>query len=67
MLIWTNFDNCAIKYLIYYYSVSSWLQKFHFPIEVVLNSLQIQKGLKLVFRSQLLQKISIFFFSCNMT
>ena len=30
--IWTNFDSFAIKYL------SRLLQKFHFPIEVVLNS-----------------------------
>ena len=34
MLIWTNFEG-----------LSSLLQKFHFPIEVELNSLQTQKGL----------------------
>ena len=45
MLIWTNFDSFAIIYL------SSLFQKFHFPIEAVLNSLQTQKGLELVFRS----------------
>ena len=39
MLIWTNFDSFAITYL-----------KFHFSIEVVLNSLETQKGLELVFR-----------------
>ena len=51
MLIWTNFDSLAITYL------SSLLQKFHFPIEVVLNSLQTQKGLELVFRSLVTVKI----------
>ena len=30
------------------------LQKFNFPIEVVLNSLEAQKCLELVFRSQFL-------------
>ena len=49
MLILIDFDIC------YYLSnVSSLLQKVRFPIEVVLNSLQTQKGLELVFRSQLL-------------
>ena len=48
MLIWTNFDSFAITYL------SGLLQKFHFPIEVVLNSLQTQKSLELVFRPQVL-------------
>ena len=48
MLTWTNFDSFAIAYL------SSLLQKFHFPIETVLNSLQIQKGLELVFGPQFL-------------
>ena len=38
------------------------LHKFHFPIEIVLNTLQIQKGLELVFRSQFLQNFSMFFF-----
>ena len=44
MRIWTNFDRLAITYLI--------CKKSHFPIEVVLNSLQTQKDLELVFRSQ---------------
>ena len=44
MLIWTNFNSFAITYL------SGLLQKFDFPIEVVANSLQTQKGLGLVFR-----------------
>ena len=43
MLIWTNFDSYYIS------DLSSLLQKFHFPIELVLNSLQAQKGLELVF------------------
>ena len=30
-------------------------QKFHFPIEVVVNSLETQKGLELVFRPHFLQ------------
>ena len=34
--------------------INSLLQKFHFTIEVVLHSLQTQKNLELVFRSQLL-------------
>ena len=49
MLIWTNFDSFATS------NVSELLQKFHFPIEVVvLNSLQTQKGLELVSRLQFL-------------
>ena len=48
ILIWTNF-----RKLCYYISnISDLLQKFHFPIEVVLNSLQTKKGLELVFRPQ---------------
>ena len=43
MLIWSNFDSYYIS------NLSSLLLKFHFPIEVVLNSLQTQKGLELVF------------------
>ena len=39
--------------------ISGFLQKFHFPIEVVLNSLQTQKGLELVFRSQFLYNFLI--------
>ena len=35
-------------------TINSLPQKFHFPIEVMLNSLQIQKGLELVFRRQFL-------------
>ena len=44
MLIWTKFDGFAITYL------SNSLKKMFFPIEVVLNSLQTQNGLELVFR-----------------
>ena len=43
MLIWTNFDSFAITY------ISRLLQKFHFPIEAVFNSLQTKKSLELVF------------------
>ena len=43
MLIWTNFNSFAITYL------SRLLQKFYFPIEVVVDSLQTQKDLELVF------------------
>ena len=46
MLILTNLEKFAITYL------SGLLQKFHFPIEVVFNSLQTKKGLELVFRPQ---------------
>ena len=45
MLISTNFDNFAITYLI---EVACF--KFHFPIELVLNSFQTQKGLEPDFR-----------------
>ena len=41
MLILTNFDSFSITYLI---EVANF-KKFHFPIEVVLNSLQTQKEL----------------------
>ena len=50
MLIWTNFDRFAIAIS----TISSLLQKFHFPIEVMLHSLQTQKDLELVFRPQFL-------------
>ena len=43
MLIWTNFVGFAITYQ------CRLLQKFNFPIEVVLNSLETQKDLELVF------------------
>ena len=48
MLIGTDFDRFAITYL------SSLLQKFHLPIEVMLHSLQTQKSLELVLRLQFL-------------
>ena len=35
-------------------NISSLLQNFHFPIVVVLNSLQTKKDLELVFRPQFL-------------
>ena len=47
MLIWTNFDSF----------LSRLLQKFHLPVEFVLNSLETRKGLGLVFRLQFLQNI----------
>ena len=56
MLIWTNFDSFTVPFL------SSLLQKFHFPKEAVLNSLQTQKGLELVFRPQFLQNFFMRFF-----
>ena len=34
MLIWANFDSFAFTY------ISRLLKKFHFPIEVVVNSLE---------------------------
>ena len=46
MLIWTSFDSFTIIYL------TSLLQKFHFLIEVVPNSLQTKKDLEVAFRSQ---------------
>ena len=45
MLIWTNFDSFGVTYLIL---------KFHFPIEIVLNSLKTREGPELVFRLQFL-------------
>ena len=39
MLIWRNFDSFVNTFY-----EKSLLQKFHFPVEVVLNSLQTQKG-----------------------
>ena len=42
------------------------LQKPHFPIETVFDSLQTQKGLELFFRSQFLDNCLIFFFLFNM-
>ena len=40
------------KFSFYISNISSLLQKSHFPIQVVLDSLQTQKGLELVFRPQ---------------
>ena len=48
MLISLDFD----KFCYSISNISSLLQKFHFPIEVTLNSLQTQEGLELVSRSQ---------------
>ena len=61
MLIWTNFNSSAFIIS----NISSLLQKFHFPIEVVLNSLHTQKGLELVFMSQFLYNFLINFSFCN--
>ena len=42
-------------YLPYYVSnIGGLLQKFHFPVEVVLNFLQTQRDLEVVFRPQFL-------------
>ena len=40
------------QFCYYIFNLSRVFQKFHFPIEVVFNSLQMQKSLKQVFRSQ---------------
>ena len=58
-LIWINFDSFPITYLatannVILKNVNSLLQKYHFPVEIMCNSLQTQKSLRLVFRSQLL-------------
>ena len=55
MLMWKNFDSFSN----YIWNINSLLQKFHFPMEVVLDSLETQKDLELVCRSQLLQKLLI--------
>ena len=49
---------------LYYYifNISSLLQKFNFLIEVVLSSLQTQKGLELVLRLHFLQNFFMNFF-----
>ena len=57
VLIWTNFGSFAKKY-----NKSILLQKFHFPIEVVLNSLQTRKGLELVFGPQFSYNLLMKFF-----
>ena len=43
-----------LQFCYYISNISMLLQKFHFPIEVVVNSLQTQKGLELFFRLQFL-------------
>ena len=55
---------CLDKFWLFFYyifNISSSLQKFNFPTEVVLNSLQTQKGLELVLRLQFSQKLSVIF------
>ena len=42
-------------------NISGSLQKLHFPIEVVVNSLKRQRSLKLVSRSQFLQNLLIYY------
>ena len=54
MLIYTNFASSANTY-----NTSSLLQKFCFPIEVMFNSLQTQKGLELFFRLEYLEDFFI--------
>ena len=46
----------------YIFNISSLLQKFNFLIEVVLSSLQTQKGLELVLRLHFLQNFFMNFF-----
>ena len=58
LMTWTNFDSFANIYLI---SVACF-KSFNFQIEAVFNSLQTEKGLELVFRSQFLQNFLINFF-----
>ena len=48
MLIWTNYNTFAITHIIRF------LQKFHFPRDVVLNSIKAQKRQELVFRPHFL-------------
>ena len=47
--------------------ISSFLQKFHFPIEVevVLNSLQTQKGLEVVFKEDFNPDIYVLHVAAN--
>ena len=56
---------CMMIYIITY--LSSLLQKCHLLIQLVLNSLQTQKDLELVFRLQFFQNFLVIFFFCNMT
>ena len=61
-----NLDK-AIKLCYCTSNISSLIQKFHFPIEVVYNYFQTQRSLALVFRPQILQNFFMKFFFCNMT
>ena len=54
MLIWIVFNDIS--------NISSLLQKFHFVIEVVLDSLKTQKGVKLVFMSHFLLNFLVILF-----
>ena len=58
MLIWTDFDSFTITDLI----LVACFKKKYFPIEGVLNSLQAQKGLELVFRPQFSYNFLVKFF-----
>ena len=53
----------------YIFNISRLFQKFYFPIEFVLKSLQTQKSLELVFRPQLLQnfRMKLFILECDIT
>ena len=53
MLIWTNLDSLAITYPIYacFTNICIYAIYAHFPIEIVLISLQTRRSLELVFRS----------------
>ena len=61
MKIWTN------SFVVLLLHISRLLQNFYFPTEVVLNSLQTSKGLKLVLRSQFLKNCLIKYslFQCD--
>ena len=54
MLIWTNFDS-FVSFV--HTDITRWLHKFHLAIEVVLNFLQIENRLELVFVLQVFVEI----------
>ena len=56
------FGQILVVFLSHIFNISSSLQKFNFPTEVVLNSLQTQKGLELVLRLQFSQNLLVIFF-----
>ena len=58
-------STCETRKKVCYYisNISRFLQKFHFPREVVLNTLKTQKSLELVFRLQFLKNYLMKLFS----